>query len=315
MTVRLLEYTAPPPSGVTVTRNGYVDFQTRRDFKETGIGAYQVVPENEHDKGLYNPVTGEYEYTTTKVKTLPDKYMYDVHRRIAEYLNREDFREAVLEFANMYGCWFAADVISKNYTLHNIKEWRSEWEHVQHVVEVLGMYVQHPYLTAYETSHEEIEARLNQFANIAIGGDGKGRMAIRPMSIGGWVWGLIAKDYFDGITYTACPNSKCTREIPSVTPTTGKTLKYCSQSCKNAVLYLKNKKKVNDMPSLAEMAEAWNFTAFATEAIIDTRKENKEAEKVNDIPLLDEMAVAFEEFNAKAALKLFDAKQQDDETT
>ena len=238
MTMRLLEYTAPPPYGVKITRNGYVNFETRTGFLENGYAAYQWVPDDE---------TGQ----------IPIRYLYDVHRRIEDYLNREDFREAVLEFIELYGCWFSADVTSKKYNLHNVDEWRSEWEHVQRVVEVLDMYVQHPYLTSGHTSSEEIERKLNQFTNITIE---SGRIAIRPMSIGGWVWALIASDYFDGVTYTPCPNPKCPREIPSTSPTTGRGVKYCSQSCKNAVHYLagkRKKEKKNDMPSLAEMAKAF----------------------------------------------------------
>ena len=63
------------------------------------------------------------------------------------------------------------------------------------------------------------------------------------MCIAGWVWALIAKDYYDETTYSPCPKPNCTREIPSVSPTSGKgNLKYCSESCRNAVNYKRRTK-------------------------------------------------------------------------
>lgn len=241
MTVRILEYDAYPPRGVDITRNGYVDFETRREFLRTGIGASQVVPANESESGtgfLVDGVLYVDEKEVRTVKKLPHRYMYDLHRRIADYLKREDFKEAVLEFANLYGCWFSAGVTGRDYKLHNVDEWRAEWELVARVTNVH---------VNKSLTRIEIEPNLNRFTNVAIESqlwrkDKNSRekfvTAIRPMSIGGWVWALIAKDYYDEITYTPCPNPKCTREIPSISPTSGKgNLKYCSESCRNAVNY------------------------------------------------------------------------------
>tara|TARA_R110000824_G_scaffold1618_7_gene7951 strand:- start:812 stop:1324 length:513 start_codon:yes stop_codon:yes gene_type:complete len=160
--------------------------------------------------------------------------MYDVHRRIPEYLNREDFREAVKEFANLYGCWFSASVGSKAYKLHHVDEWRNEWEEVVTATTELKPEFYKDYFDKWVWKLT-IENKLNEFTNMSI--DKSGRIDIRPMSIGGWVWSLIYKDYYDKTTYTPCSNPKCTRELPSLSPTTKRKMKYCSQSCKNAVHY------------------------------------------------------------------------------
>ena len=60
-------------------------------------------------------------------------------------------------------------------------------------------------------------------------------LAIRPLSLAGFIWALIARDHFDGIPYSPCPGFElCGREVPSRTPT-GKKPKFCSSACQKRI--------------------------------------------------------------------------------
>ena len=262
MTVKILEYNEPIPRGATITNNGYVSFRFFKGAESVpqkireGVTVFQLPPENEYETGeavLVDTPEGEFweydEKEVKTVKTLPNKYMYDVHRRIDSYLKREDFREAVLEFVDLYGCWFSSGVGSRDYTRHNIKEWRREWEAVNRAVTYLRV---EPLISPNPVIREEenlireaIEAKLKKFTEMFLDSR-NGTFAIKPASIGGWVWALIYKDYYDKLTYTTCPAPKCTRELPSHSPTTNRKMMYCSQSCKSAVFYLNNREGNNE---------------------------------------------------------------------
>ena len=272
MTVRILEYESYLPLGPTFSEDGYLDFA----FTEVdGVTVSHLPPEQEYESGTGFLVDGVLYYKKTEVKTvkkLPDTYMYDVHRKIDDYLNykdgklnyldSEDLKEAVLKFVGEYGCWFANgnDVGKPFYEPHHVDEWRSEWGDVVDAVK----YIKHKYSLTDAFGSDEpplqgvtelkpqiIEDKLNEYTTIAIApqlwrkGNSKEKFStyIRPMCIAGWVWALIAKDYYDETTYSPCPKPNCTREIPSVSPTSGKgNLKYCSESCRNAVNYKRRTK-------------------------------------------------------------------------
>ena len=60
-------------------------------------------------------------------------------------------------------------------------------------------------------------------------------LAIRPLCLAGFIWSLIARDYFDSIIYSPCPGFEfCGREVPSRTPT-GKKPKFCSAACQKRI--------------------------------------------------------------------------------
>ena len=149
MTVRILEYESYLPLGPTFSEDGYLDFA----FTEVdGVTVSHLPPEKEYESGTGFLVDGVLYYKKTEVKTvkkLPNTYMYDVHRRIDDYLNykdgrlkyldSEDLKEAVLKFVGEYGCWFANgnDVGKPFYEPHHVDEWRSEWRDVVDAVKYI----------------------------------------------------------------------------------------------------------------------------------------------------------------------------------
>ena len=54
----------------------------------------------------------------------------------------------------------------------------------------------------------------------------------KPLSLAGWLWMLIARDVFEGISYSPCAGNSedCSREVPSISPSGGRP-KYCSAAC------------------------------------------------------------------------------------
>ena len=90
MTVRILEYESYLPLGPTFSEDGYLDFA----FTEVdGVTVSHLPPEQEYESGTGFLVDGVLYYKKTEVKTvkkLPDTYMYDVHRKIDDYLNYKD---------------------------------------------------------------------------------------------------------------------------------------------------------------------------------------------------------------------------------
>ena len=56
-------------------------------------------------------------------------------------------------------------------------------------------------------------------------------MALRPISLAGWIWALICRDVVENITYTKCSGFEiCGRELPNLTPA-GKMTLHCSGTC------------------------------------------------------------------------------------
>ena len=59
---------------------------------------------------------------------------------------------------------------------------------------------------------------------------------LQPLCLAGWLWALVARDLFNGITYKLCAGNEsdetnCTREVPSVAPN-GENVPHCL-NCKD----------------------------------------------------------------------------------
>ena len=59
---------------------------------------------------------------------------------------------------------------------------------------------------------------------------------LQPLCLAGWLWALVARDLFNGITYKLCTGNEsdeanCTREVPSVAPN-GENVPHCL-NCKD----------------------------------------------------------------------------------
>ena len=60
----------------------------------------------------------------------------------------------------------------------------------------------------------------------------KSKGTYKPLALAGWLWLLIARDVFEGISYSPCAGNSedCSREVPSISPSGGQP-KYCSAAC------------------------------------------------------------------------------------
>jgi hypothetical protein len=223
VTLRILPYDYYVPKGAMIKSGGHVDYETRQEY--LGLVSGSV-------KGIAN-WKWQAEPEDKSHESRP--YIYDIHRRISQYLRNESLQEAVLEFAENYGDWFTNNVISDGYKLRTLNEWRSEWNEVDEVLPKINVYS--------EQVASAIDDKLNENTKMTIQRQEwrrkmKFNTAIRPINMSGWVWALIAKDYYEDTTYEPCGNKKCERELPSVSPIGGRhKLEYCSKRCRNAENY------------------------------------------------------------------------------
>ena len=249
------------PNGLSFEGTGtksIIKWQTRTDWLDSGIKAF-AVRKIEDDWQLYER-----------------EYQLDMHRWITRQLalildatskeSVDTFKPILERFAKKNGDFFTNDVTA-NTAEQTIEEWGKEWE-------IIGSWdlfrdaAEDP--ATWRTQAERyIRGKLNRYTSPEVvarkGKSDNYDVAIRPNSWAGWCWVLIARDFYDGITYKLCSNFEtCGREVASLT-LKGNSTNKCSDRCRKAA-YRK-------------------------------RKTGKEKEK--DMPSLDEMAVAFEEFNTQ----------------
>ncbi len=130
-------------------------------------------------------------------------------------------------------------------------DWWKEWCDISSAVETINFGNQDDLSTLGSLL---VPKKLHQFAVLdwipsqsqkGLAGGHQWKNIYIPLSLAGWIWLLIARDIFEGVSYLPCTGIKhfqeslddsqkknlaCDREVPSISPPGGKP-KYCSVAC------------------------------------------------------------------------------------
>jgi hypothetical protein len=269
--VRIHKFEYFPPSGFFLRDDGIVDYQSRLDFAERGIVATEIGPINELSKYLLirphdSDVTESDSWQLDRYPKEPSQYHLDMHRWVGRIVatcervkfpgyefkvlvgigsEKVDFQEVVKKFSENYGDFFSNDVHGSGYVERSLLDWYNEWENIGHVA------IQPEISDQKASLLELIDRKVLEHSGDGRKSDrkyakrvGKKRIdpAINLRNWIGWCWALIARDVYDGISYSLCVNHRseensngCDHEVPSITPAGKKGIKYCSNHCKMAV--------------------------------------------------------------------------------
>tara|TARA_B100000029_G_scaffold505074_1_gene585116 strand:- start:3110 stop:3901 length:792 start_codon:yes stop_codon:yes gene_type:complete len=135
---------------------------------------------------------------------------------------------AIQKFVKMFGDFFSYDVV--NNRAHawdsNAENWRTEWRKIADAA-ING------------ATDDLIAYKLDKYTKTVITPltkkPNERSLALEPYGWAGLCWAFIARDKFDSVTYTRCPNPRgCDREIPSSSPFGGNKQKTCSSRCRQA---------------------------------------------------------------------------------
>lgn len=225
------------PSGLSFEGddlNSIIKWQTRTDWLTTGVAGFATE-----------------EIVDTR-KLYERNYQLDMHRWIARHLatagslipdfgadsethekeSVDVFKPMIQDFANKNGDFFTNDVTADT-TEQTIRDWFREWEFI-------GSWEFFREDESFKQSDLErvIQRKLNDYTGSEIVARRKGSnnydVAIRPKSWTGWCWALIARDFYDEITYKLCINfENCGHEVPSLT-LKGNSTNKCSEKCRKA---------------------------------------------------------------------------------
>ena len=229
-----------------------IKWETRRDWMDDKIASFaaEEVPdgwklyERDYQLDMHRWIARQ---LAKAAAVIPD---FDADSDSAESVDA--FKLMVRSFAEKNGDFFTNDVIA-NTTEQNIKQWFKEWEFI-------GSWDFVRADSSFERSDlmQVIQRKLNRYTSAEIIAKRKGAdnydVAIRPNSWAGWCWALIARDFYDGITYELCINyDTCGREVASLTLKGNKTNK-CSDRCKKAAY--RKKKTGKEIGAVAAAFEA-----------------------------------------------------------
>ena len=258
------------PSGLSFEGTGLksvIKWQTRTDWiaSDRKITAFATEPVEEKE---------EPEYLVQQPKIVGKKlyerdYQLDMHRWIRRnlepsYLMVEGFgihaqvgteeeirtigvvQPLIRGFAEKYGDFFTNDVTA-DLTELNIKDWVREWEFIND----WKLYLEDEEFKRADLE-QVIRRKLNRYTGAEVverkSGKGNHDIALRPQSWAGWCWALIARDFYDDISYKPCINyDNCGREVPSHT-LTGNPTNRCSEKCRKAAY----RKRSANLPTTGE---------------------------------------------------------------
>ena len=220
--------------------NAVIKWETRTNFltgdkKGLAMYAWEQIPESEDSDG-----------NTVEKPLYHRDYRLDMHRWIARMFanassllpdfgnDNEDsvdvFIPMLKDFADKNGDFFTNDVAT-NTTEQTIRSWFREWKLIADW-EILD--------DSFEQSDLEqiIRGKLHRYTTAEIVDKRKGStdhdIAILPTSWAGWCWTLIARDFYDGITYPPCGNfENCGHEVASRSLKGNKQI-HCSSRCAKA---------------------------------------------------------------------------------
>ena len=148
-------------------------------------------------------------------------------------------------FSENYGDFFSNDVHGPGYVEKSFADWYSEWENIGDAAfrsQIADEHVSLLGLIDQKILEHSGEAGKTVHSSTKRVGKKRIEPAINLKNWIGWCWALIARDIYDGITYTRCQNHRsevnlngCDHEVPLITPAGKKGIKYCSNYCKMAV--------------------------------------------------------------------------------
>ena len=181
-------------------------------------------------------------------------YRPDMHRWIAKQIEPlpakppaervDTFQEIIRSFAGELGDFFVNDVTA-NTTEQFISDWMREWiqigswDSARDAANKLPFNENNPHPATWRTAAEKtITAKLNHYCGSEViarkSGQGNYDVAIRPNSWAGFCWALIARDFYDDITYKPCSNfENCGHDVARLS-LQGNKQKHCSNKCAKA---------------------------------------------------------------------------------
>jgi hypothetical protein len=235
------------PNGLSIDgsdRKSIIKWQTRTDWQENKITAFKI--EAIDTRKLYERdyQLDMHRWITKQIEPLPQA------KSPAEAVNA--FKEILRSFAEQWGDFFTNDVTA-NITEQSIADWMREWIQIgswgsaRDAANKLPFNENNPHPATWRTTAEKnITGKLNRYTSAEVvtrsSASSNQDIAIRPTSWAGWCWTLIARDFYDDITYKPCINfENCGREVPSLT-LKGNPTNRCSEKCRKAA-YRKRKAK------------------------------------------------------------------------
>ena len=135
---------------------------------------------------------------------------------------------AIEKFVKTFGDFFSYDVVNNRPHAwdSNAENWRSEWRKISDAA-ING------------ATDDLIAYKLDKYTKTIITSlvrkPNESSLALEPYGWAGLCWAFIARDKYDGVTYSRCQNPNgCDREIPSSSPFGGNKQKTCSSRCRAA---------------------------------------------------------------------------------
>jgi hypothetical protein len=223
-------------------RDAVIKWETRTNYltgdkKGLAVYAWEQIQESEDSDG-----------NIVEKPLYHRDYRLDMHRWIARMFanagsllpdfgdDNDDSVNVLLpmleDFAKKNGDFFTNDVAAHT-TEQTVRSWFREWQLIAKSVSILD--------DSFEPSDLEqtIRGKLHRYTTAEIVEKRKGSkdhdIAILPTSWAGWCWTLIARDFYDGITYPPCGNFEiCGHEVASRSLKGSKQIN-CSGRCAKAV--------------------------------------------------------------------------------
>ena len=269
--VRIHKFEYFPPTGFFVRPDGIIDYRSRLAYAKRGIVSTDIGPSSALSKYLLirpsdSDVTESDTWQIDRFPKEPNHYHLDMHRWVGRVIStcerirlpgyefkvvvgidskKVDFKDVVEMFSENYGDFFSNDVHGSGYVEKSLGDWYSEWENIGDAAFKAQLADEHvSLLELIDLKIEEHSGESGKANRSSTKRVGKKRIepAINLKNWIGWCWALIARDVYDGVTYTQCQNHRsevnlngCDHEVPLVTPAGKKGMKYCSTYCKMAV--------------------------------------------------------------------------------
>ena len=248
--------------------------------------------------GFVQKIAQEKEDSPTRVLNPWEEQLWDIHRqmrdayrssllskpqglrRLSGYDLKLYISKQIVDFTSQYGDLFDSTGSKKqsSYLSEDNAVFIEEWKQIADAVECIDsgdiemLTTSHisPFHKTAVAGYSLLSVKLQQFAIPALvtpylrsvkKPHQELQLLMRPISLAGWVWLLIARDIADGITYSPCTGNKfllggererlsrrlalpCGREVPNFSPM-GRKMMHCSRVCSQRYYRKKQTQKKN----------------------------------------------------------------------
>ncbi|GEM_PF-2623326 len=238
----------------------------------------------EISSGFVQKIAQEKEDSSARLLNPWEEQLWDIHRqmrdayrssllskpqglrRLSEYDLKLYISKQIVDFTSQYGDLFdstgnkkQSSYLSEDNTVF-IEEWKQIADAVDCIdvgdIEMLTISQLSAFHKTAINGYSSLSVKLQQFAIPALvtshsrsvkESHKELQLLMRPTSLAGWVWSLIARDIADGITYSPCTGNTflpggekerlskrlavpCGREVPNFSPM-GRKMMHCSRVC------------------------------------------------------------------------------------